>query len=356
MTAPPMTTPETLLPPARRSLAARLPLLGLYPAKYRAAYGEEIAAVFAETVQDSGPRTALREWAALAAHAGRLRTRLSSSDPAGRITAGAAPFILAGGAGLSVLQLLVGLFLPDPLKHVQQVWHPGTWTSLVVAQTGPWILALILASLGRWTPARLLVLLGILGRIGAMLAFATPDDPLADVLPYDLLLPFGIVPGTVLLIAPADAVDISPHGRGETVLTALALAVPMSVLAIFWFRPDLSPATAPFSSTEVDLLDVTVAWPAAVMSLAMLLHLGARRPDRLRATGIALAVLPWTAVLPPASYYLLPPPGLWVQVISYYFLRNTGVVLAFLATATLLAYLRHTLLHRSLPTDPPETT
>ncbi|MFJ2582820.1 hypothetical protein [Kitasatospora aureofaciens] len=237
-----------------------------------------------------------------------------------------------------MVQLLVGLILPDPLRRIEQWGHPAIWTALVVAQTGPWILALIFASLGRWTPARLLVLLGILGRIGAMLAFATPNDPLADVLPYDLLLPFGILPGTVLLIAPADAVDISPHGRGETVLTALALAVPMSVLAIFWFRPDLSPTIAPFSRTEVNLLDVTVAWPAAVMSLAMLLHLGARRPDRLRTTGIALAVLPWTAMLPPASYYLLAPPGLWAQVISYFFLRNAGVVLAFLATATLCEF------------------
>ncbi|WP_035864098.1 hypothetical protein [Kitasatospora cheerisanensis] len=64
-------------------LVRRLPLRGLYPAAYRAAHGEEIAAVLAESVRDADRRTAVREWAVLAAHALRLRTRLSSRDPAG---------------------------------------------------------------------------------------------------------------------------------------------------------------------------------------------------------------------------------------------------------------------------------
>ncbi|MDH6137627.1 hypothetical protein P3T37_007060 [Kitasatospora sp. MAA4] len=349
MTAPPMTTPETLLPPARRPLAARLPLLSLYPAKYRAAYGEEIAAVFAETVQDIGPGTALREWATLAAHAARLRTRLSSTDPAGRIAAGAAPFILAGGAGLNMFNLLTKLFLPDPIEDPGHVGHPAIWTALLVAQTGAWILALLCAFLGRWTPARLLVLLGVLGWV--VPALACTSFPGLFIAPYLLLLPFGIVPGTLLLIAPPDAVDLSPRGRNETVLTAAAIAVPMSVLVIPW--------NASTTYTASNLIEASNAWPAAVMSFAALLHLGGRRPDRLRAAGIALAVLPWMAMLDPGQYGLLAPPDFFVPGITdvdlRYYTDNVLVFLAFLATATLLAVLRR-FLRRSRPTDPPETT
>ncbi|GAA2156055.1 hypothetical protein GCM10009760_56590 [Kitasatospora kazusensis] len=42
------------------ALLQRLPLKGLYPAKYRAAHGEEITAVFAEAVRHVDGRTARR--------------------------------------------------------------------------------------------------------------------------------------------------------------------------------------------------------------------------------------------------------------------------------------------------------
>ncbi|MFJ2582939.1 hypothetical protein [Kitasatospora aureofaciens] len=349
MTTPPPTGPANIALPVRRPLAARLPLLGLYPAKYRAAHGEEIAAVFAETVQDTGPGTALREWTALAAHALRLRTRLSSTDPLGRIAAGAAPFILAGAAGLSMVRLLTGLFLLDHFGS-EDFGLPVSLRALMVAQACPWVLALLCASLGRWTPARILVLLGILGRIGSELA-STPSPRWAFTLFLLLLLPAGLVPGTLLLITPPDAVDLTARGRSRLVLAFLALAVPMSALAVCWPRPD--PIDIFFGPTGIspvvqNLLDACAAWPVAVMSLALLLHLGAPRPDRLHAAGIAVAVLPWTAMLAP-PYYLMPSQN------SHDLLRNAGVVLAFLATATLLAHLRHTL-RRSRPTDPPTTT
>ncbi|MDH6127444.1 hypothetical protein [Kitasatospora sp. GP82] len=70
---------------ARDSTRSVSPCKLIHTAKYRAAHGEEITAVFAEAVQYADRRTALREWATLAAHAVRPRTRLSSRDPAGRI-------------------------------------------------------------------------------------------------------------------------------------------------------------------------------------------------------------------------------------------------------------------------------
>ncbi|MER6075949.1 hypothetical protein ABT187_45860 [Streptomyces sp. NPDC001817] len=321
-------------PPARRPpIAARLRLLGLYPAEYRAAYGGEIGDVFAHSVQGLGNTAALREWASLAAHALRLRTRLSSSDPAGRIAAGAAPFILAGGAGLSMVHLLLGLFLPDPLEF--EDWgHPAFRTTLVAVQTLPWILALICACQGRWAPTRLLVALGMLGRIGVAVAFLPHAGPAFT--PYLMVLPFFLAPGTLLLIAPPDAVDLSPLGRGEIVLAALALALPMSALVVLWPQPDPGGTTAPvFPPAVQTLTHASAAWPAAVMSFAMLRHLRARRPDPLRATGIAAAVLPWTAMLAP-PYYWLPPRN------AHDLLRNAAIVLALLALAVLLARLRRT--------------
>ncbi|MET8630912.1 hypothetical protein ABZW30_45755 [Kitasatospora sp. NPDC004669] len=376
MIAPLPTAPANIPLPARLPIAARLPLLGLYPAEYRAAHGEEIAAVFAEAVQDLAGRAALREWAALAAHALRLRTRLSSSDSIGRIAAGAAPLILAGGAGMSMASLLIELFLRNPFGS-ENSGHPASralvvaqsdgWghpaiQALVVAQTCSWILALLCACLGRWAPVRILVVLGILGRIGPALAFI-PHRWLADVLPYMLLMPFGIVPCALLLIAPPDAVDLSLRGRRETVLAALTL---MSGAAILWPHvsgyvlqrrlflhwggtPDL--VWLRFMSFDTtSLLMAIAAWPAAVMSTALLHHLGAQRPDRLRAAGIAVAVLPWAAMLPPPYYFLLAPAV--PEIDSRDLVRNASVVLALLATATLLAALRRTL-RRARPTDPP---
>ncbi|WP_370145507.1 hypothetical protein [Streptacidiphilus sp. EB129] len=81
-------------------------LLRLYPAPYRAAHGQEIAAVHEEATADLTGLTLLREHASLAAHALRLRTRLSSTHPAGRVFAGAAPFALAGATGVALLSAL----------------------------------------------------------------------------------------------------------------------------------------------------------------------------------------------------------------------------------------------------------
>ncbi|MFF2146548.1 hypothetical protein [Kitasatospora sp. NPDC058190] len=188
-------------------------------------------------------------------------------------------------------------------------------------------------------------------RIGAAPAFAPArlGDERFDGTPLFLLVvPFGIVAGIVLLLAPPDAVDLSPRGRNETVLTALALAVPLSAFAVLRNQ-------YPFTSyvpRALSDLEHTVAWPVAVLSLALLLHLGARRPDRLRTVGIALAALPRAAIIPTISYRVITPPYLWIRSIRYYLPGNIRVVLVVLTAATLLAALRH-VLRRSRRTDPP---
>ncbi|WP_380282898.1 hypothetical protein [Kitasatospora purpeofusca] len=323
-------TDERTSPPA---LLRRLPLDRLYPAGYRAAHGEEITAVFADALQHTDARTALREWAALAAHAVRLRTRLSSRDPAGRILAGAAPFLLAGGAALSVVHLLTGALLPGPGAN----WAVGA------AQTAPWVLALLCATLRRWAVARTLVLVALATRAGV--AVAALFHPATAFTQYSELLGLWVVMGVLVLIAPPDAVDLSRRGRSWAIGSAVAIALPMSGLTVLWLGtwpedyPDLV-----FPPLQQALLDLSTAWPALVMSLAYLVRLGRPDTDPLQAGGIALAVLPWTLMIAPPLYRSTPSnaPDL---------LRNAGVVLAFLATATAIGILRRNS-RRTRPAEP----
>ncbi|OKI17568.1 hypothetical protein [Streptomyces sp. CB03911] len=307
------------------ALLRRLPLIGLYPAEYRAAHGEEIAAVLAETVRHAGRRDALREWAALAAHALRLRTRLSSRDPAGRILAGAAPFLLAGGAALSVVHLLTGLLLPESSRDFARA-------AAGAAQTAPWVLALLCLTLGLRAPARGLVLLAVVSRIGvAAAAQFHPDSALTQ--DADLFW-LWVVMGVVVLIAPPDAVDGSPRGRSWTMASAVAVALPMSGLAVLWLGtwPE-DYGNVIFPSSVQSVLDASTVWPASVMTLAYLLHLGSPDTDPLRAGGVALAVLPWTVMVAPPLYRSAPTD-------HHDLLRNGGAVLALLAVATIVGTLR----------------
>ncbi|GAA2227042.1 MULTISPECIES: hypothetical protein [Kitasatospora] len=338
-TATPATTPVA----GTRPLPARLPLRALYPAKYRAAHGDEITAVFAEVVQDAELGTGLREWAALAAHALRLRTRLSSADPVGRIAAGAAPFVLAGGAGLSAVHLLLGFIHPD----FPYGWGNPVRAAAGLLQTGPWLLALLCAGLGRWSAARALVVVGTLGRLAIVLAFHHVHSGPAWA-QYHGLLGFWTTLGALLLVAPPDGVDLSRRGRSGVALAAIAVAVPLCTLLVLWQVPRPSRPDAffdlAFSPTLERLTDDSSHWPAAVLSLALLLHLGARRPDRLRAAGIALAALPWTVLVS-------PPFSEQPAFDSRELLHNTVVVLGLLGGATLLAAVSRTY-WRTRPVEP----
>ncbi|MFD0260958.1 hypothetical protein ACFVH7_22170 [Kitasatospora indigofera] len=306
------------------ALLRRLPLNSLYPAGYRAAHGEEIAAVLAEAVRHADRRTALREWAALAAHALRLRTRLSSRDPAGRIIAGAAPFLLAGGAALSLVQLLTGLLLPQP--------GPGLARTVAgAAQTVPWSLALLCVAVRRWALARALVLTAVLARAGVAVAAQFHPGP-AFTQDGDLL-GLWVAMGVLVLIAPPDAVDVSPRGRSWTMASAVGIALPMSGLAVLWlgtWPEDYGDVVFP-PSFQVPL-DASTAWPALVTALVHLARLASPDTDRLQAGGTALAVLPWTVMVAPPLYRSAPAD-------AHDLLRNSGVVLALLLVATVVGVL-----------------
>ncbi|MER5866777.1 hypothetical protein [Kitasatospora sp. NPDC002040] len=296
----------------------RLPLNGLYPAGYRAAHGEEITAVFADAVEHADRRTALREWAALAAHALRLRTRLSSRDPGGRITAGAAPFLLAGGAALALVQLLTGLLTRSSV---------GTATAAVDAvQTVPWVLALLCVALRRQGAARALVLVALAARIGV--AAVAQVHPAAGFARATELFGLWVVLAVLVLIAPPDAVDTSRRGRSWTMASAVTIALPLSTVAVLWIGawPE-DYADVLFTPLTQAALDTSTACPALVLALAYLVQLGNPDTDRLAAAGVALAVLPWTVMVAPPLYRSVP-------VDAHDLLRNGGVVLALLVAAT----------------------
>lgn len=316
------------------ALPGRLPLIGIYPAAYRASHGEEIAAVFAESVEGADRRTVLREWVTLAAHAARLRTRLSSGDPAGRALAGAAPFLLAGGAALAFVQLLMGLFITEPHSELMGL-HTTAATAVGVVQTVPWLLALLGAGLGHWGAARVLVLVGVLVRIGAAVGYFVHPAGVLFLSLYQL--PLWLLLGVPLLVALPDGVDQRVRARVGTVVAAGAIVLPMSALVLAWPWRELEDySMIVFPRSTQMLLDASSAWPAVVMAIAFSVHFAARRPDRPRAVGVALAALPWAVMLPAPYYWTLPRNLADLG-------RNLAVVVGLLAVAATLAALGRTL-------------
>jgi hypothetical protein len=269
-------------------------LLRLYPARYRTAHGEEIAAVFAEATEGLSGRALRREHAALAAHALRLRTRTGSADPGGRALAGAAPFALAGLAGLTLLLMLA---LAQTLLS-SLTGRAGTDVTGAVFQgldAVPTLAAMACALSGRWTPARVLLLFTAVEKLAAFavvthLRHYLPGNP-------NVWLGSGVLFATLALVAPPD-------------LAALAFTTPRNRLAL-----GLASAcsAAPIVLVNVLLLDnnglraavyLEPAWPLLFPAAGALAALLGRPADRARAAGAGLVVVPWVAV------FVFPNPTL----------------------------------------------
>ncbi|MFJ8040448.1 hypothetical protein ACIRBX_08075 [Kitasatospora sp. NPDC096147] len=270
--------------------AGRL-LMGLYPAAYRAAHGEDIAAVFAETTEGMTRRQILRERTDLARHALRLRLRISADDPTGRVLAGAAPVTLAVSAGLALY--LVMPRIPELVLRLRQPYPSHDLgadllaVALFTAVAAPWLVALGAAVMGRWRVARKAGLLGALVH-GTMLLtlFGPPRASTVGEAAGPALT------ALVLLLAPAGQVDSGRRGRWETAGLALAVALPLTAADRFGVL---------LTGGPIGLRQPTLQCAAAAVLLA--LHLSARRPDLLRAAGIALGVLPWLLFVPTALLF-----------------------------------------------------
>ncbi|QKW18452.1 hypothetical protein HUT16_04665 [Kitasatospora sp. NA04385] len=308
--------------PQHAPQAGRL-LMGLYPARYRAAHGADIAAVFAETTGGLPRRAVLRERFDLAAHALRLRLRIGPTDPVGRVLAGAAPVALALAAGRCLFFLLTQLHetayrLLHPYPNLGR-GYAVLGAALLLAGTLPWLLALALTVLGRWRAARITGVLAAL--TGAGIQWWEGVYAMWEVGFLVGLLLIGVLG----LLAPADLVDATARGRWEAAGLALGVGLPMTVVG-------------PQGLTFLDDVDLSVgvllpAWLCTVTAVALLLRLSGRRPDRLRAAGVALGALPWLSYL---AFALVDSPGQRTALVEF-----GGICLAPLGTAVAVAGVVH---------------
>ncbi|WP_405019875.1 hypothetical protein OHV05_26495 [Kitasatospora sp. NBC_00070] len=269
-----LTNDQSTPPPGHR-------LIRLYPARYRAAHGEDVAATFADTVEGQPARVVRRERRDLVTHALRLRFRIGPTDPAGRVLAGAAPIQLALAAGVALYralpqfdQLVRGDQVPSPMRTVLHA-------SFELSCTVPWLLALAFALLGRWRTARLT------GWWGSVLSAALAVPVYRSFLDRYLLgemAALTVLACTALVLAPAGLVDVTQRGRRRMVGVALGTGIPMIVFGQYGI--DLIPVTGVVSLP---------VWMSVVVAVVLLGELSGRRPDPLVAVGVALATVPWVA-------------------------------------------------------------
>ncbi|MFD7639361.1 hypothetical protein ACFV4P_01785 [Kitasatospora sp. NPDC059795] len=266
-------------------------LMNLYPARYRAAHGEDIATVFTETTEGMGSRAMLRERLDLATHALRLRLRIGPTDPAGRVLAGAAPVALALGVGRCMFYLL-----PYLHEAANRVRHPYPGLGFVYALVSavmlladqlPWLLALVFAVAGRWRLAR---------AAGAFAAFLTVAlqwwEGTYAVWQIGQMAGLAVV-GLLLLLAPSDLVNVTSRGRWEIAGIALGVALPMIAANRL--------GAVVVGGVTVATIGLLPIWLCTVAAVVLMRRLSGQRPDTLRAVGVVLATLPWLAHLAVAA-------------------------------------------------------
>ncbi|GAB2733787.1 hypothetical protein [Kitasatospora kifunensis] len=253
--------------------------LAVYPKRYRAERGAEIAQVYADTTAGAGPRVRARELYGVAGYGMRMRLGVTSTKAAGRLLGEAAPLIAgaAAGAGLGQLAQLLrwsgwGYF-----------W-PHQYLLLAIGLLAVPMLAAVLR--GRWTAARVLALVSVAGWVVGMCGQLQDSLPYRHHTGYLPLVVLGVltllayVPplfwALMLLLTPADLLD-----RGERRRPALAM---MLVVAATTYLQ----GTRTMFHAERSLSGLTVLTGLAVSLLAAALVGRGRVP----VAGVALAWLP----------------------------------------------------------------
>ena len=292
--------------PEGPALALRLALL-LHPRGYRRDRQQEIATVFTEVTAGAGRFAVAREVVDLAGHGLRMRMGLTSSGIPGRLAAAAVPYAVGAAAGWPLLNLY--LWLRAASHGQSRFWRVtgGDWSQLTVSVLA---LLLLLAVLrGRWTAARTLGALVVLGGVLSQWSWFA-QQPLGHggwrAFAY-LLLSVVWGPGTSLLwtvlslAAPPDL--LAPATRRSRV-AALG-----SLLAMAAFLHENS---SPFGLAEEfghHLLRSEDSLALAVVCevLALLLALPALLRGRLLPAVLALVGLPPTIVCFAGMLHLLLP-------------------------------------------------
>ncbi|MFD0212098.1 hypothetical protein ACFVH9_24080 [Streptomyces hirsutus] len=239
-------------------------LVRLYPAAYRAAYGQEIIDVHREMTADMPGPARLRAGADLAAHALRVRLGLDSASSAGRFFALAAPFALAAGAvasGLHLTRWYAGLVLSPAPVWVQLSAMDGA-RSLYMLLSLLVCVGAVTALTGRWGPGVGVAVCGLLG---------TAVQRATDARLYD----DGAIAPVAALLTVAVVLACPPDRRGDRRLSAAAGAM----AAVGWF-----PVAVVNAGTYTGAFGVTTdygAWPMLVLAFT-----GAVLALRARSSGL----------------------------------------------------------------------
>ncbi|WP_328988518.1 hypothetical protein OG394_20070 [Kribbella sp. NBC_01245] len=268
-------------------------LLQLYPAAYRTAHGQEIVDVHRELTEGLPRAARLRADADLVAHALRVRLRLDSASPAGRLFVLAAPFALAVGAvnsGIHLMTWYTGIALSPGSVWSHLSTTDGMWALHVLLLAMVCVGAIIALS-GRWALGAGLAVGGLLG-IAVQWTIAAPQygegafEPVAAVLT-----------AFVVLACP-------PDRRGDRRLAAAAGAM----AAVAWFPVALIDTRAFVVSTEYG------AWPLLVLAATgavLALH---GRSSGLREMGAMALASPLFLAYAYTSGWLELPPVLAIGV------------------------------------------
>ncbi|MER5727174.1 hypothetical protein ABT084_02260 [Streptomyces sp. NPDC002138] len=201
-----------------------LPLLRLYPARFRREFGDEIAEAYHEATRGAGRLTRFREGCDIAAHAFRLRLGLGSAQRGGRLFAPVAPFALAATASYAAFNLV------STISDWQVSGDPDFLVPLSFATSGAYAVALVGAAVAlRGRPSGALwALAGMAANAVAVLVVLLPAElPMPWQLPAFLLLP--MAPAVFALLCPP---DLRPSRRilSTPGVVALALWAPLSVV------------------------------------------------------------------------------------------------------------------------------
>lgn len=271
-------------------------LLRLYPASYRREHGPEIAAIHADVIRDAGRLVRLREAADLVRHALRVHLCLTSTDGPGRFLAAAAPYVLA----IVCAPALFGLLGNSTLwadGWTAQYWADGGQTAdrvvWLVHECGTLAgaLALLCGAAGRWAPARLLAVFGVVALPVAtwvfeadyLIHFRYLNRPLLAT--SDILCPVLIT--LILLCCPKDLPPV--RVRDRTAIAAVAVAS--------FLTHTLAWATGSVGETAwaiQTLWGLEALAPLAVLAVFLFAALArGGRSARFTAAGVATAMLFW---------------------------------------------------------------
>lgn len=254
------------------------PLLRLYPAGYRRAFGADIAEAYREATEGAGRTARFREAGDIVAHALRMRLRLGSAQPAGRLFAAAAPFALAATAAYAAFGLV------SMLGDWRLSGNPDFLVPLSFVMIGCDLVTLagaVLALGGRFAAGARCAFAGALAQESALLVVPLT----AGVLPPAAAVPYLLAPVAVAALPLACPPDLRPPGRslGATARVALLLWTGLAVSALT------------LADTGSHL--AYVLWRLGVPMAAALLLAGRPALARLRTPGrFALAGAPFVAM------------------------------------------------------------